>query len=253
MLPALSFPSCWCGLMAASAKQCIFFPAPSKAEGSEASVKGQAATTCHHSAMERDIFMHSSSAELITTKCHWSQETSSAVCTKGGPVVAWSCVTTCSDKETCCKVFADQHLAQEANWLRAKPATGRWLHNFYLMELSFSSKVLLRYTVRGRTPDLISILAITEIPLFLCLNKNGFVCRLKNIYFIYSPSLGPRSPLLQIYWCNSWMLQQMGLTSGHKLLLPQEEVAMKKETATTVEYSKGGQTEGCTNYRTTRH
>lgn len=214
MLPALSFPSCWCGLMAASAKQCIFFPAPSKAEGSEASVKGQAAATCHHSAMERDIFMHSSSAELITTKCHWSQETSSAVCTKGGPVVARSCVTTCSDKETCCKVFADQHLAQEANWLRAKPATGRWLHNFYLMELSFSSKVLLRYTVRGRTPDLISILAITEISLFLCQQEWLCMSFEEYLFYLFPISWSPFSAFIDL------LVQQLDASANGVNLWP---------------------------------
>lgn len=44
----------------------------------------------------------------------------------------------------------------------------------------------------------------------------------------------------------------MRLTSDHKLLLPQEEVAIKKETATApVESSKGRESKGCTNYKTT--
>lgn len=48
------------------------------------------------------------------------------------------------------------------------------------------------------------------------------------------------------------MLRQMRLTSDHKLLLPQEEVVIKKETATTpAEDSKGRQTKGCINYKTT--
>lgn len=135
---------------------------------------------------------------------------------------------------------------------RAKPIAGRWLLKFYLMELPFSSEVLVRYSYKDRMLVLILISAITEIPLFLCLSKNGWVWHLKNIWFISFPSPHLHSAFPCIYWHRSRMPQQMRLTSDQNLLLPQEEVVIKKEKATTTaEHSKSRRTKGCTNYKTT--
>lgn len=171
--------------------------------------------------------MDRSYAELITTKCHRSQELCSVECTRGGPTAAQNCVKTCRDKETCCKVSTN------SIWLRKKIGSESRAHYGQMAPQFLLNGVLLLLQgtamIRRQRQDTWFHFDLSRYRnAFVSVSQQWLCVSFEEYVFYLFPISSSLFSILWIYWRKSWMLQQMRLTSGHKLLLPQEGLVIKK-------------------------